>query len=87
MENNNQNNAGMEMFYYPKESKREVPLSQYKILRCHVRYTDKSRIDSVKPGTLVGFTDSEGNFMPISKSGKNIEDSKKPQIEKDVLSL
>ena len=71
----------MEELYYSKDKKREVPLSQYKILRCHVRYTDKSRIDTVKPGTLVGFTDSKGEFIPIrpSKSPKVKQD----EIEKD----
>ena len=84
MEDNKQNNSSMEVFYYPKDTKREVPLSQYKILRCHVRYTDKSRIDSVKPGTLIGFKDSEGKVIPVSKDSKK---TNKQEIEEDTLSL
>ena len=47
------------------KTKRKRPLSHYKILRCHVRYTDKSRIDTVKPGTILGFTNSQGEFYSI----------------------
>ena len=71
----------MEELYYSKEGKRDVPLSQYKILRCHVKYTDKSRIDTVKPGTLIGFKDSKGNFIPLKPSKPT--KAKQDEIEKD----
>lgn len=53
------------------KTEREVPLSHYKIMRSHIIrkscFKDSNRIDTVKPGTLLGFTDSKGNFIDINK--------------------
>lgn len=42
------------------DKRREVPLSHYKILRSHLiaksTFKDENRIDTVKPGTLLGFS-------------------------------
>lgn len=61
----------MDELYY-SETKREVPLSLYKILCSHVIdkscFKDRDRIDTVKPGTFVGFVDSEGNLININKT-------------------
>ena len=69
------------------KNKRRKPLSHYKILRCHVRYTDKSHPDSVKPGTLLGFKDKNGVLYPnldsYLKAREQQEKIKQDEIEKD----
>ena len=77
----------MEGLNFSKDKKRK-PLSHYKILRCHVRYTDKSRIDTVKPGTLLGFKDKNGVLYPnldsYLKAREQQEKVKQDEIEKDA---
>lgn len=50
---------GLSALYFSKE-KKEVPLSHYKILRSHLisksTFKDENRIDTIKPGTLLGFS-------------------------------
>ena len=60
----------MEELYYPK-TKREIPLSNYKILHERVPnpsgFRSTNRIDTVKPGTFMGFTDKGGNGIDINE--------------------
>ena len=53
------------------KTKRKVPLSHYKIAQSHIVskscFKDSNHIDTVKPGTLFGFTDSKGNPINIDK--------------------
>ena len=53
---------GLSALYFSKE-KRKVPLSHYKILRSHLiaksTFKDENHIDTVKPGTLLGFSKNE----------------------------
>ncbi len=52
---------GLYALRFSKE-KREVPLSHYRILRSHLiaksTFKDENHIDTVKPGTLLGFSKS-----------------------------
>lgn len=49
----------MDCLYYPKHQ-RKVPLSHYEIKRSHLiaksTFKDENHIDTVKPGTLLGFS-------------------------------
>ena len=53
------------------KTKRKAPLSHYKIARSHIvsksGFKDSNHIDTVKSGTLLGFTDSKGNTIDIDK--------------------
>ncbi len=50
---------GLSALYFSKE-KRKAPLSHYKIMRSHLiaksTFKDENHIDTVKPGTLLGFS-------------------------------
>lgn len=52
------------------KSKR-IPLSHYKISICRVRdkdgFKNSNHIDTIKPGTLLGFTDKDGNEIDINE--------------------
>lgn len=53
------------------KTKRKAPLSHYKIAQSHIvsksGFKDSNHIDTVKPGTLLGFADSKGNTIDIDK--------------------
>ena len=47
------------------KSKKKRPLSHYKVTVSHIvpksTFKDSNHIDTIKPGTLLSFTDSKGN--------------------------
>ena len=51
------------------KEKREVPLSHYKIMRSHLiaksTFKDENHIDTVKPGTLLGFPKMDIGILKI----------------------
>jgi len=59
---------------------RKKPLSHYKISQSHIiaksTFKDENHIDTVKPGTLLGITDSKGNDYFESKLNKKQEENK-----------
>lgn len=59
----------MEELYFSKEQ-REVPLSQYKIIKPYNKYGFKTPNAGVKKGTLIGFTDKSGNFITFKDLNK-----------------
>ncbi len=80
----------MEGLDFSKNKKRK-PLSHYKI--SHSRHNDKgafndsNHIDTIKPGTLLGFTDKNGvtypNLDSYFKAREQQEKIKQDEIEKD----
>ena len=56
----------MDMSFYYSKDEREFPLSQYKIIRSPIinkgAFNDSNGVDTVKPGTLLGYTDKNGHW-------------------------
>jgi len=68
------------------KSKSKRPLSHYNVTVSHIvpksTFKDSNHIDTVKPGTLLGFTDSKGNIIEEHYNLKhNQQTPNQPQSE------
>ena len=79
---------GLSALYFSKE-KREVPLSHYKILRSHLiaksTFKDENHIDTVKPGTLLGFSKNEHWYFEDIKYNHLVEFLKQYKIHWNLI--
>jgi len=76
----------MEELYFSKEQ-REVPLSQYKIIKPYNKYGFKVPNAGIKKGTLIGFTDKNGNMVTFEEMRKKKLEKKQEKNNEEGLNL